>query len=156
MRKAYLLVLLVIFAAAMSGCGNKVVEKIEIHLSEFAFDPNLITFPAGAEVHLILINDGALEHELLIGRNPGDGYEVDLFDHDPNNVEASGGEGFHVRSDEEIAEEGYHVELEPGASGTLIFTVPESKIGEWEMGCFLDGGVHYESGMHGTVTVTTP
>lgn len=156
MRKVFGLVLLVSFAAALSGCGNEVVEKIEIHLSEFAFEPNAITFPVDAEVNLVLINDGALDHEFLMGWNPGGGYEVDLFDRDPGNVKASGGEGFHVGSDEEIAEKGYFVVLEPGASGTITFTVPENVIGEWEMGCFLDAGVHYESGMHGTVTITAP
>ncbi len=37
---------------------------------------------------------------------------------------------------------------------TISFTVTEDMTGEWEMGCFLDGGSHYTSGMTGKVVVT--
>lgn len=32
-------------------------------------------------------------------------------------------------------------------------TVTEDMIGEWEVGCFLQDGVHYDAGMHGTLIV---
>lgn len=157
MKRLYLL-LIVGSALLLASCGGGAQEVVEIDvtMTEFQFDPDTISFPAGAEVHLNLTNEGAIEHEILIGRDAGDGYGTDLFDHDPSQVEASGDEGFHVGSAEEIDEEGYHVELEPGASGTLIFTVPESKAGEWEMGCFIDEGAHYNAGMVGTVEITAP
>jgi uncharacterized cupredoxin-like copper-binding protein len=120
---------------------------------------NTLQVKAGQEVHLTLENKGEKEHEILFGRRvkiedgvPA-GYEEDLFDHDPSKVQASGSEGFHQGSPEEIDEEGYHVELEPGATGTLVFTIPADKAGEWEIGCFIDDGQHYEDGMQGTLTV---
>jgi uncharacterized cupredoxin-like copper-binding protein len=92
-----------------------------------------------------------LEHELLIGKLDGMSFSEDYFDRDASKVEASGGEGFHVGSDEEIAEEGYHVELEAGATGTLVFIA--DKGGEWDVACFLDEGVHFEEGMVGKFIV---
>lgn len=46
--------------------------------------------------------------------------------------------------------------MNPSGSGITIieFTVPESLVGEWEMGCFEDDGAHYDDGMRGTLTVT--
>lgn len=144
--------------AATSG-GSSSSGETTITMTESKFDPDTIQVKAGQEVTLRLVNEGEKEHEILFGRNlkmeegaPG-GYEVDLFERDPNQVEASGGEGFHEGTPEEIAEEGYHVELEPGAEGTLVFTVPASKAGEWEMGCFIDDGAHYDEGMKGTFVV---
>jgi uncharacterized cupredoxin-like copper-binding protein len=41
-----------------------------------------------------------------------------------------------------------------GADSTTIrFTVTEEMLGVWEMGCFEQDGVHYSSGMVGTITV---
>ena len=37
---------------------------------------------------------------------------------------------------------------------TIKFIVTEDMVGEWEMGCFLDGGSHYVAGMVGTITVS--
>ncbi len=35
----------------------------------------------------------------------------------------------------------------------LTFTVPEDKVGEWEMGCFQERGQHYDDGMKGVLIV---
>jgi hypothetical protein len=71
----------------------------------------------------------------------------------------------HMEGDEheedEHAEEGEHAHsgimvLVPAAKDTytMSFTVTEDMLGEWEIGCFLLDGVHYTSGMAGTLTVT--
>jgi uncharacterized cupredoxin-like copper-binding protein len=39
-------------------------------------------------------------------------------------------------------------------SSQVTFTVTEDMLGDWEMGCFQLDGVHYTSGMVGTLTVT--
>ena len=36
---------------------------------------------------------------------------------------------------------------------TITFTVPEDKVGEWEIGCFQERGQHYDDGMRGTLIV---
>jgi uncharacterized cupredoxin-like copper-binding protein len=71
----------------------------------------------------------------------------------------------HMEGDEhyedEHMEEGEHAHsgfmvLVPAAidTYTMSFTVTEDMLGEWEIGCFLLDGVHYISGMVGTLTVT--
>jgi uncharacterized cupredoxin-like copper-binding protein len=150
MRKALLFGALALFALALAACGGS-SNEFDIVMEDFSFTPNAITLTAGTEVTINLENKGFNEHEILFVRIDGDEH-VDLFDNDPSKVTASGGEGFHVGSAEEIEEEGYHVELEPGATGTLTFTVPD-KVGEWEMACFIGDGAHYDQGMHGTVTI---
>lgn len=48
--------------------------------------------------------------------------------------------------------------MDAAGSGTtsITFTVPEDRVGEWEMACFEDDGTHYEDGMRGTITVQAP
>jgi ABC-type Zn2+ transport system substrate-binding protein/surface adhesin len=70
----------------------------------------------------------------------------------------------HMEGDDH-AEDDEHVEDEHAHSGfmvkvpvsqdiyTMSFTVTEDMVGEWEIGCFLLDGVHYNSGMVGTLTV---
>lgn len=63
-------------------------------------------------------------------------------------------EGEHMEEGEH-AHSGFMV-LVPAAKDTytMSFTVTEDMLGEWEIGCFLLDGVHYISGMVGTLTVT--
>lgn len=155
MKKVLLFGALVLVAAVLAACGeSSPSNEFNIVMAEFSFSPNELTLTAGTKVTIHLENKGTEEHEILFVRLNGEEH-IDLFSNDPSKVTASGSEGFHVGSDEEIAEEGYHVELEPGATGTLTFTVPD-KPGEWEMACFIDDGEHYDEGMHGTLTVVTP
>lgn len=69
--------------------------------------------------------------------------------------------------DHEEDEEGMAVHVEDhsgwmvmdaaGSGATVIeFTVPEDRVGEWEMACFEDDGTHYEDGMRGTFIVQAP
>lgn len=52
--------------------------------------------------------------------------------------------------EEEEEAHGFMVVLKPGEEPvTLIFTVPASKAGEWEMGCFENDGAHWQLGMQG-------
>jgi plastocyanin len=41
-----------------------------------------------------------------------------------------------------------------GDTATMSFVVTEEMVGTWEIGCFQLDGVHYNSGMKGTLTVT--
>jgi hypothetical protein len=49
---------------------------------------------------------------------------------------------------------GFMITLLPKGNATITFTVPKSKVGTWEMGCFTEDGVHYKEGMRGTFIVT--
>jgi len=153
MKRINLLLLAGLIGLFVASCGGQAPQEITIRMTEFKFEPNTVQIKAGQEVRLTLINEGTLEHEFLVGRNAGEGFEIDLFDRDPSRVQIADGKDYHVGSAEDIAAEGYHVEIEPGGTVVMVFTVPADKAGEWEMGCFLQEGVHFTAGMKGTLTV---
>ena len=178
-----------ILAACSSQAPPEPLE-MTINMTEYAFEPADLEFKVGQEVTLHLTNSGALEHEIIFGREVmmtdgmPNGYIVDMFesaDVEPVvSVEESGKtaqeDEEHTEGDEhsedeehtegdEHTEEDEHMEDEHAHSGfmvqvpvthdiyTMSFTVTEDMIGEWEIGCFLLDGVHYNSGMVGTLTV---
>lgn len=62
----------------------------------------------------------------------------------------------HSESESGHEHEGFMVLLPAEAKevATITFTVTEDMVGEWEMGCFLQEGVHYDAGMKGKFIVT--
>jgi plastocyanin len=159
-------------ALVLSACSSAPQPlSMNIDMSEFAFTPNVIEAKVGQQVTLNLVNDGALEHEIMFGRNMimGDagqpnGYETDMFMMANMQPTVTFGEGMSEGMDMGEGEMGmtsgehggYMVSL-PGMGGQtaqMTFTVTEDMVGEWEFGCFAQEGVHYEQGMHGTMMVT--
>ncbi len=71
------------------------------------------------------------------------------------------GDGGMEMGDGEEAPHGAMVMLQPGTPGTnepgettvIEFTVPEDRVGVWEIGCFQEAGQHYEDGMRATLIV---
>jgi len=125
--------------------GDENAEAFEITMGELYFRFNggeknaPFTLESG-EMHLIrLKNEGAVTHEIHFGRDPdleGRFYREDLL----------GTEGEHNNH-------GFMaVMIEPGESSTMMFVIPDTKKGEWEIGCFMPG--HYEGGQHAKLTVT--
>lgn len=158
---------------ALSACGSTAPEPLvmDIHMSEFAFAPTRIEAQVGQQVTLNLLNDGALEHEIMFGRSmmmggngQPNGYETDMFMMANMQPTVTFGEGMAEGMDMGEGEmgmtsdehSGYMVSL-PGMGGQtaqMTFTVTEDMIGEWEFGCFAQEGVHYEQGMTGTMVVS--
>ena len=66
--------------------------------------------------------------------------------HGDGEQEAAGG---HAHG--EGHDHGTMVENQPGETHLMSFTLPESRRGEWNTGCFLPG--HYDKGMHGKLIV---
>ena len=74
-------------AATPTPTQNPEAPGFTIQLTEFAFTPDRIKLRVGQNVTFHVINAGATEHELMIGRNPlrnengelGDGFEHDFF-----------------------------------------------------------------------------
>ncbi|MFQ5879701.1 MAG: plastocyanin/azurin family copper-binding protein [Dehalococcoidia bacterium] len=124
---------------------------IQIRLGEMYFEPDEIRLQEGQQVTIELINEGAVLHEFMVGREvemhngTADGYEHDFFE--GVDVEYTGEKAELEREEEH----GTEVELEAGGKGVLTFTVPTGKTGEWEIGCFIPG--HYEAGMKGKLIV---
>jgi len=60
---------------------------INIGLTEYEFTPDRIELTVGQHITLHVVNHGAIDHEIMIGRNPlraedgtlGDGFEHDFF-----------------------------------------------------------------------------
>jgi uncharacterized cupredoxin-like copper-binding protein len=143
----------------LAACGGATPEPVgfAIDMTEYAFTPPNLELKVGQEVTLTLTNSGALQHEIMFGRevmmsnNRPAGYQVDMFE--------AGGVTPEVTQDvmpeeEEEAHTGFMVILPVSGTATVKFTVTEGMVGTWEMGCFEQEGVHYDAGMKGAVTVT--
>jgi uncharacterized cupredoxin-like copper-binding protein len=125
--------------------GEEDAETMEIAMGELYFrvgegEANApITLEAG-ERHLIrLHNEGAAAHEIHFGRDPD--LEERVYRENLLGTEGEHGEhGFLA------------VVLEPGEATTIMFVIPETKRGEWEIGCFMPG--HYEGGQRAPLVVT--
>ncbi len=125
-----------------------------------------LQFETGKEYTLHFKNAGKLEHEVLIGSDPiviKEGYH-----HDFNNLLLSDVEttvSGQMNNDEfVIGTAGLNeFELKVGQEMTIDFTLPDDKVGDWEMGCFVSidpnateedpGAGHYDIGMHIPVKV---
>lgn len=137
-------------AMVWASAATTVPEDIELVLTDYSFDPKELTLQAGTTHEITLVNRGSVEHEFAMGRGGGASgaggegeFEENFFEGVDVSVEFGGGM---VRAGE--VEE---VEVEPGQKVKLVFTVPASKRGSWQMACFVEG--HYDLGMHGPVTV---
>ena len=145
MQKLYLALIMGVGLVALSACGSPTPEALvmDMDMSEFAFTPNTIEAKVGQQVTLNLTNRGALQHEIMFGRNAmmldgqPNGYEMDMF------------------SMAGMEHGGFSVILPPGQqTAQMTFTVTEDMVGEWEFGCFEQDGVHYTAGMTGLMVVT--
>jgi plastocyanin len=182
MRKIGWITLLIAIPIILVACSSQAPpEPLEmtINMQEYAYEPGALEFQVGQEVTLHLMNSGALEHEIMFGRDVmmmegrPNGYMVDMFETagvEPD-VSIEMAEEEHIEGDEHTEEEEHsegeeHPEEDEHAhSGfmvkvpvthdvyTMSFTVTEDMVGEWEIGCFLLDGVHYDSGMVGKLTV---
>lgn len=139
------------------------VVKLEVLLGEFYFqvegaEKNApIVLEAGKTYELELKNVGNVLHEVAIGKEviteggKAVGFAENLLE--DVDVEIHGrmlvdGQERRFEVEAETLEE---VELEPGVVLEVEFTIPEDRVGDWEMACFVPG--HYEAGMRAPVQV---
>lgn len=128
---------------------------MEIDMYEFYFgDPQGATnptfrLPAGKTVGIHVHNEGAIVHELAIGRKIQEGaYQEVLTELVPSDLFFYYGQ---TKAEVEGAQFG-ELEVEPGVRDVwLRINVPAELKGEWELGCFVEG--HYENGMHAKILV---
>jgi uncharacterized cupredoxin-like copper-binding protein len=145
---------------------------INVTMNEYKFQiegqdaDTALQLEAGKEYEMHFKNGGTLKHEVLIGSSA---IEIkDGFHHDFNNLILSDVEveisGEMDGKDFAIGVPGLNeFELNPGQELTIHFTLPEDKVGDWEMGCFVSvnpdapeddpGAGHYDLGMHISVNV---
>jgi uncharacterized cupredoxin-like copper-binding protein len=149
-----------LIALLITACGTSTPQPVsyDINMTEYAFDPNNLEFKVGQEVTLNLKNSGQLQHEIMFGRqvmmmnNRPAGYMEDMFE--VGGVVPEVQQVGEPEEEEGEMHEGFMVALPQDGTGTIKFTVTKEMVGDWEMGCFEQDGVHYDAGMKGTVTVT--
>jgi len=111
------------------GDGDEASTAIEATASEFQFEPDSWTVPAGEEFTIEFENDGTVEHEWAV---------INL--------------GEDIESEDEFAEDKVLSEVEAipaGESTTEQFTIDES--GTYQVICAIEG--HFDAGMEGALTV---
>ena len=128
---AVLLSLLLVILTSCGG-GGGVTTSIDVTMTDFQFQPNQFTVPAGQEITFRSSNHGAVVHNFVImklGTSAGP-----MFD------------------EEDIPNVYWEVELVPGADTDTSFTAP-TEPGEYQVVCRTEG--HIASGMTGTLTVVS-
>lgn len=118
----------------LSACGGGGASTtIDVTFAEFTFTPTEFIIPAGQEITINAVNNGAVIHEFVImkfGQNIGE----DFGDEDEGNIY-------------------WEIEAEPGATVSAKFTAPTDP-GEYQIVCGTEG--HFIAGMVGKLTVVAP
>jgi uncharacterized cupredoxin-like copper-binding protein len=132
MNKKLFIILLLILVLALAACGKSGPStKVTFTMTDFAFNPNEFTVPAGEEITLKVTHHGTMEHNFIVMKYGTDAGE--MFDEaDKVNVF-------------------WEVDLQPGESETILFTAPEQP-GTYQVICGMPG--HLQSGMIGQLIVT--
>jgi uncharacterized cupredoxin-like copper-binding protein len=100
-------------------------------MTDFAFNPNEFTIPAGEDITLKVTHNGTMEHSFIVMKYGTDAGE--MFDEaDKVNVY-------------------WEVDLQPGDSETVLFRAPDQP-GTYQIICGMAG--HLQSGMVGKLIVT--
>ena len=156
-RFLYSIIILLITILAWNTATGR--ETIKIDMDDYKFVPDTVHIPAEEQVVLQFINIGTVDHEFMAGKEVNSdftGYNVDLF----ANVDVKKEKGEvkkkpAVPAPEKPRQPGVALVLLPAQSGSMSFTLPKDKTGEWEMGCFIPLGelTHYHAGMKGIVVV---
>ena len=161
MKKGYVAGIIAAFVFLLAACGGEAPEAVsfDINMTEYTFSPERLSLKVGQEVTLNLSNASQLQHEIMFGRemmkmeNRPAGYMEDMFEAGGVEPEVTQ-EGEPEHEHEEEMHSGFMVALPTDGTGTMKFIVTEGMLGEWEMGCFEQDGVHYDAGMIGSVSVT--
>jgi len=136
MRKIGWITLLAAIPLMLAACSSQAPpEPLEmtINITEYAFEPADLEFKVGQEVTLHLTNSGALEHEIMFGREVimtdglPSGYMVDMFESagvEPAVTVEKSEDGEHEDEEhtegDEHTEEDEHMEDEHAHSGFMV------------------------------------
>lgn len=120
--------------AGASSSDDEDVRTIEVTaLDSFRFEPSVVTVSATESVRFVVINEGQLQHEFLLGT-----------EEEQEAAEAAGEhEGGHAGAEFDV------VVVEPGQREETIVTIKDHD--PLLFACHVPG--HYEAGMVGTVVV---
>lgn len=162
---------MLMLAVLISACAGSIPDPVAqlepvsytVEMTEYAFSPERIEVKVGQEVTLELVNLGQISHELMVGQevartnNRPNGYHKDLFEtaHVEPVIMGGATAGGHGVDGHGADHSGSFMVVLPktGDQASMTFTVTEDMVGEWELGCFEQDGVHYDAGMKGTLVV---
>ena len=129
--KRTLIIAAVILSLVLVSCGGSGAStKINVTMTDFQFQPNQFTVPAGQEITFNSTNNGAVVHNFVIMK-----------------LGTSAGPFF---DDEDVPNVFWQVEIQPGGSVDTSFTAPTDP-GDYEVVCRTEG--HIASGMTAKLTV---
>ncbi len=137
-RICMLFVVLFSLAALLLACGsstasptNQSATTVTVTLTDFKIESDLTQFRVGVPYHFVVVNKGAVEHEVMIAPPMTPGMTLEQID-DAQLFEAS--------------------DLEVGQTKTVDYIFKASALnGKWEFACHEPG--HYEAGMKLPVTI---
>jgi uncharacterized cupredoxin-like copper-binding protein len=119
-------------AAPASGSSGNAVT-VNITLTDFKIDSSLTTFSVGVPYHFVVVNKGALSHQMLI--MPPEPASMSAQQATQVSLAGIGGQG-----------------MAPGTTRTFDYTFTKAApAGTLEFACHLPG--HYEAGMHAPIVV---
>jgi len=132
MNNKPLVFLMMIALSVLTACGKSGPSTmLSFTMTDFAFNPNEFTIPAGEEITLKVTHRGTMEHDFIIMKYGTDA--GDMFD-DADKVNIF-----------------WEVDLQPGDSETVLFKAP-GQPGTYQIICGMPG--HLQSGMIGKLIVT--
>lgn len=149
-------VLLIVLVPEPTRAGHPDAEgRLDVELVIRDFEPNQLVLPAGEPLTLTFVNHSDVGHVVAFGRGT-----VATESGHPAAPEADMLEGVSVEAepfDALVAPTDEHpwtaFEIEQDETVTLRFTIPDDRVGEWELGCFTARGCYYEGGFRADVTV---
>jgi Uncharacterized copper-binding protein len=130
MKRTLIIVAVFISLMLVSCGGSGASTKINVTMTDFQFQPNQFTVPAGQEITFNSVNNGAVVHNFVIMKKG-----------------TSAGPFF---DDEDVPNIFWQVEIQPGSSVDTSFTAPTDP-GDYEVVCKTEG--HIASGMTAKLTV---
>jgi plastocyanin len=168
-------------AKALHSIGQPAIDKGLVHVYEgdYYFAPDKMTWRIGDTITIKQWNQSDYRfHEMMIGRGFDSAntllgvqrqqFHTDFWDGVPVTiVDAHGVDNFTTNKaiitvnsgidtgnwlDTNPADGNFSPTLLPGGWVEYRFVVP-NKPGKWQYGCFVQGFVHYEEGMHGTIEI---
>ncbi|MFU8887351.1 MAG: hypothetical protein ACNA8N_01975 [Trueperaceae bacterium] len=147
---------LLIGAAVAQGLEREVTIRVgEFYFQVDGQEANApIELDAVMPYRVTIVNEGSMLHRVKLGRGvvveegvPFAYHEI-LFDAVPLRITGTTAEGATFRIDTTYLTQ---LDLAPGASIEIAFTLPSTTRGDWEIGCFIPG--HYEAGHHAALVV---
>ena len=130
MKQTYIITAVILSLMLVSCGGSGASTKINVTMTDFQFQPNQFTVPAGQEITFSSNNNGAVVHNFVIMK-----------------LGTSAGPFF---DDEDLPNVFWQVEIQPGSSANTSFTAPTDP-GDYEVVCRTEG--HIASGMTAKLTV---